>query len=52
VFKYEAFPNTDELALFYYNRYIGADKVKTLPFETQKWTAKIMSNYKPYFEKM
>lgn len=31
-------PNRDELIIFYYNRYILSDKVKTLPFLTEIWS--------------
>lgn len=31
-------PTRDELIIFYYNRYIVADKVRTLPFLTEIWS--------------
>lgn len=37
VIKYEKQPNNVELILFYFNRYIEAGKVTTLPFLTASW---------------
>lgn len=31
-------PTKDELIIFYYNRYVVGDKVKTLPFLTDIWS--------------
>lgn len=32
-------PTLDELILFYYNRYVQANKKNTLPFLTEKWAS-------------
>lgn len=37
--KYNEMPTLDELILFYYNRYVQANKKNTLPFLTEKWAS-------------
>lgn len=43
--KYEKFPEYNELALFYYNRYVEAGKCKTLPHLTKFWTNELMGKF-------
>ena len=50
--KHEKFPNADELITFYYNRYIEANKCKTLPFLTERWAKDVIEVYRPFFEKL
>ena len=38
-------PTNDELQIFYYNRYIVSDKVKTLPYLTEAWSDQVISEY-------
>ncbi len=52
VYKYEYLPNSDELIIFYYNRYVEANKCKTLPFLIEIWTKNTIEQYRPHFEKM
>ena len=35
--KHKKFPTKDEIILFYYNRYVVANKYNTLPYLTEKW---------------
>jgi len=41
-YKYQHFPNKDELLIFCYNRYINK---KTLPYLTKRWVDTIINNY-------
>ena len=50
ILKYKRQPNEAELALFYYNRYIGSGKKATLPFETGKWVKQLLEAYSPLFK--
>jgi hypothetical protein len=43
--KYNKVPNKDELIAFYYNRYITANKVQTLPYLTEVWSNNFISEY-------
>lgn len=36
--KFKLMPTKEELSIFYYNRYIVSDKVKTLPYLTGVWS--------------
>lgn len=50
--KYKKEPTKDELAIFYYNRYVEADtkhKKNTLPFQTEKWIEQLLKAYKSVF---
>lgn len=38
-------PTKDELIIFYYNRYVVGDKVKTLPFLTDIWSEEFAEQY-------
>ena len=48
--KYNKIPTKDELILFYYNRYVIAGKVNTLPYKIEMWAENIIDNYVPVFE--
>jgi len=43
--KFKLMPTNDELQIFYYNRYIVSDKVKTLPYLTEAWSDQVISEY-------
>ena len=43
--KYEKMPEYAELLVFYYNRYVEADKCTTLPFLTQSWTRELSEKF-------
>ena len=43
--KYKKRPSKDELAIFYYNRYVEAGKRGTLPFQTAKWVSELLKSY-------
>ena len=45
ILKYKWMPTADELAVFYYNRYVEAGKCTTLPFHTQQWVRQLLSSY-------
>ena len=47
--KYKKKPTSDELAIFYYNRYVEANKKSTLPFQTGKWIKELLKSYQPVF---
>ena len=47
--KYKKRPTKDELAIFYYNRYVEGDKKNTLPFQTEKWIGELLKSYDPIF---
>jgi hypothetical protein len=50
ILKYKKQPSRDELAIFYYNRYVeAADKKDTLPHETQLWIQQLIQAYQPVF---
>jgi DNA-binding transcriptional regulator YbjK len=48
--KYKTKPNKDELAIFYYNRYVEAGKKTTLPHLTEQWINDFLAAYEPVFE--
>lgn len=47
--KYNKQPNPQELAVFYYNRYVEAGKKTTLPYLTEQWIADFVAAYQPIF---
>jgi hypothetical protein len=47
--KHKKRPTRDELAVFYYNRYVEASKKSTLPFLTEQWIKDILSKYDAVF---
>jgi len=52
IMKYKKRPTRDELAIFYYNRYIETDskhKKSTLPHQTEKWVDQILKAYESVF---
>ena len=51
IIKYKTRPNKEELAIFYYNRYIEAGKKNTLPHLTEQWINDFLVAYEPIFEK-
>jgi hypothetical protein len=47
VVKYRRYPiSKDELAIYFYNRFIYSGKERTLPFMTEKWTEDFIEEYK------
>ena len=52
IMKYKKRPSRDELAIFYYNRYVEADtkhRKTTLPHQTEKWVDQILKAYESVF---
>jgi hypothetical protein len=47
--KYEKKPEFEELLVFYYNRYVVAEKCSTLPFLIEKWTHDVIKKYEAVF---
>jgi len=45
VLKYKKRPTKEELAVFYYNRYVEAGKKNTLPYLTEKWIGEFLVSY-------
>lgn len=43
--KYKRIPTKDELILFYYNRYVVRSKSSTLPYLTEVWAERIVTEY-------
>ena len=43
--KHKKIPTKDEVILFYYNRYVLADKCNTLPYLTDRWVEEICGEY-------
>lgn len=43
--KHKKKPTKDELAVFYYNRYVQSGKKSTLPYLTQQWIQQLMAAY-------
>lgn len=43
--KYNKMPTIDELIVFYYNRYVIANKKNTLPFMTKQWAEQFIQEY-------
>ena len=50
ILKYKKKPTKDELAIFYYNRYVEGDKKNTLPFQTEKWCNELLKSYEVVFQ--
>lgn len=48
--KHKKFPTKDELILFYYNRYVMADKCKTLPYLIDRWSEEIVGEHNKVFK--
>ena len=49
IMKYKKQPTRDELAIFYYNRYVVTDGRVTLPFLTEKWIDQLLVAYRVVF---
>lgn len=49
IVKHKKQPTADELAVFYYNRYVESGKKATLPFLTQVWINDFLSQYEAIF---
>ena len=52
IMKYKKQPTRDELAIFYYNRYVEADsknKKNTLPHRTEQWVDQLLKAYEAVF---
>jgi hypothetical protein len=49
VVKHKKLPSRDELAIFYYNRYVEAGKISTLPFLTEQWIGQLLQKYSAAF---
>lgn len=49
IMKYRKRPTADELAIFYYNRYVEAGKRGTLPHQTGAWVPQLLKSYGPVF---
>ena len=47
--KHKKLPTRDELAVFYYNRYVESGKIKTLPFLTEQWIDQLLQRYSAVF---
>lgn len=43
-------PTKDELILFYYNRYVVRGKTQTLPFLTEVWAERLVTEYTKVLE--
>lgn len=43
--KYRRMPTKDELIVFYYNRYVLRNKSSTLPYLTEVWAERIVTEY-------
>ena len=48
--KHGKIPTKDELIIFYYNRYVVANKKSTLPYLTERWAGEVISDYNEAFE--
>lgn len=48
--KYNKVPTVDELIVFYYNRYVIANKKATLPLMTKKWAEEFVEDYSKALE--
>ena len=44
--RYKWLPTPEELSVFYYNRYVEAGKVSTLPFQTEQWARQLLESYR------
>jgi hypothetical protein len=47
--KHKKRPTHDEIAVFYYNRYVEAGKRSTLPFLTESWIDGLLKEYELVF---
>lgn len=48
--KHKKQPTKDELAIFYYNRYVESGKKATLPHLTERWIEDLLASYAPVFQ--
>ena len=49
ILKYKKQPTKDEMAIFYFNRYVEGSKRLTLPHLTEQWTEELLRAYEPVF---
>lgn len=49
IMKYKKKPTSDQIAIFYYNRYVEGEKKNTLPYQTGKWVVQLLKSYEPVF---
>ena len=50
ILKYKRQPVREELAVFYFNRYVVAGKKSTLPFLASEWIDDLLAAYEPVFK--